>query len=353
MHGRTYEPEIGLYFYRARYLHPELGRFLQSDPNGYEDSLNMYQAFNQNPVNFVDPFGEDVWGACAKSYGALLRPTENKDIIKKQWRAYKLFFEGISNAAIQTFLLPAKYMTLPFRIAFGFDFNVGVNFTGDGSILQGEVGKKNRLDIVKEQTVVLPLIGSVKQVREDIKSGNLDNILRTGGSFYFNALFWGSVYKLGPTRGQDTFLIRNRVLKNIEESRKARASSNFLEYAKWDDIYQSVEKLDFSTSPDKAVFYSGPGNKKLALDFANRYDATPINYTFGGKYLESLDVYSNFSSRRADLIMLRASEKYTSGVSGKITLFVKGSLPNRVFRSVEEPILKLNINVTKWQFMGY
>ena len=58
MHGRDYEPEEGLYYYRNRYYHPELGRFLQQDPNGYEDSLNMYQAFNQNPVNFVDPFGE-------------------------------------------------------------------------------------------------------------------------------------------------------------------------------------------------------------------------------------------------------------------------------------------------------
>jgi RHS repeat-associated protein len=58
MHGRTYEPEVGLYYYRNRYYHPELGRFLQQDPMGYEDSMNLYQAFNQNPVNFTDPFGE-------------------------------------------------------------------------------------------------------------------------------------------------------------------------------------------------------------------------------------------------------------------------------------------------------
>jgi RHS repeat-associated protein len=57
MHGRDYEPEIGLYYFRNRYYHPQLGRFLQQDPNGYEDSQNMYQAFNQNPVNFTDPFG--------------------------------------------------------------------------------------------------------------------------------------------------------------------------------------------------------------------------------------------------------------------------------------------------------
>ncbi|MFW9880716.1 MAG: RHS repeat-associated core domain-containing protein [Candidatus Thorarchaeota archaeon] len=35
-------------------------RFLQTDPMGYEDSLNLYQAFNQNPVNFVDPLGLQI-----------------------------------------------------------------------------------------------------------------------------------------------------------------------------------------------------------------------------------------------------------------------------------------------------
>jgi RHS repeat-associated protein len=33
-------------------------QFLQTDPMGYQDSMNMYQSFNQNPVNFVDPMGE-------------------------------------------------------------------------------------------------------------------------------------------------------------------------------------------------------------------------------------------------------------------------------------------------------
>jgi RHS repeat-associated protein len=57
--GRSYNHITGLYYYRARYFHPELGRFIQADPMGYKDSMNMYQAFNQNPVNFVDPFGKN------------------------------------------------------------------------------------------------------------------------------------------------------------------------------------------------------------------------------------------------------------------------------------------------------
>ncbi|MCP4147761.1 MAG: hypothetical protein GY757_08415, partial [bacterium] len=56
-HGRTFEPEVGLYYYRYRYYFPRIGRFLQNDPLGYQDSMNMYQGFNQNPVNYVDPMG--------------------------------------------------------------------------------------------------------------------------------------------------------------------------------------------------------------------------------------------------------------------------------------------------------
>ena len=36
---------------------PRIGRFLQPDPMGYEDSMNLYQGFNMNPVNFTDPMG--------------------------------------------------------------------------------------------------------------------------------------------------------------------------------------------------------------------------------------------------------------------------------------------------------
>jgi RHS repeat-associated protein len=55
--GREYSPELNLYYFRARYFDPIMGRFLSVDPMGYKDSMNLYQALNQNPVNFVDPFG--------------------------------------------------------------------------------------------------------------------------------------------------------------------------------------------------------------------------------------------------------------------------------------------------------
>jgi RHS repeat-associated protein len=58
--GREYEPETNFYYFRARHLDPIMGRFLQTDPMGYQDSLNLYQALNMNPINFLDPFGLEI-----------------------------------------------------------------------------------------------------------------------------------------------------------------------------------------------------------------------------------------------------------------------------------------------------
>ncbi len=55
--GREYDPELNLYYFRARYYDPIMGRFLQTDPMDYQDSMNLYLAFNMNSINFGDPLG--------------------------------------------------------------------------------------------------------------------------------------------------------------------------------------------------------------------------------------------------------------------------------------------------------
>jgi len=52
------EPDAtGFAFYRARYYDPQTGRFLQRDPSGFSDGVNLYAYVGNSPSNFVDPLG--------------------------------------------------------------------------------------------------------------------------------------------------------------------------------------------------------------------------------------------------------------------------------------------------------
>lgn len=68
--GQLWMPDFGAYHYKARAYQPGLGRFLQTDPIGYQAGANLYAYVGGDPVNFTDPLGLQrlVWRCLIGSY---------------------------------------------------------------------------------------------------------------------------------------------------------------------------------------------------------------------------------------------------------------------------------------------
>jgi RHS repeat-associated protein len=56
--GREWIAELGIYDYRHRMYSPELGRFLQTDPTGFDaGDMNLFRYCGEDPVDGSDPMG--------------------------------------------------------------------------------------------------------------------------------------------------------------------------------------------------------------------------------------------------------------------------------------------------------
>jgi RHS repeat-associated protein len=55
--GREFDPETSLYYYRARYYDPSIGKFLSEDPSATSSAENLYEYVRNSPITLYDPSG--------------------------------------------------------------------------------------------------------------------------------------------------------------------------------------------------------------------------------------------------------------------------------------------------------
>ncbi|WP_289804810.1 RHS repeat-associated core domain-containing protein, partial [Dubosiella newyorkensis] len=73
--GEQYDPAANLYYLRARFYNPVIGRFIQEDTY-YGDGLNLYTYCHNNPVGYIDPSGHTTWD-CPNKQTAIQYLTDN------------------------------------------------------------------------------------------------------------------------------------------------------------------------------------------------------------------------------------------------------------------------------------
>jgi RHS repeat-associated protein len=89
--GQIWLAEAGLYHYKARAYHAELGVFMQSDPIGHSGGINLYAYVGGDPVNFTDPWGLVAEPGTCDENGCTAE-------VPKQRRVSSFWFSGFCHA---------------------------------------------------------------------------------------------------------------------------------------------------------------------------------------------------------------------------------------------------------------
>ena len=84
--GREYNAETGDYYFRARNMHPMVGRFMQKDPLGYIDGINDYIYVYNNSINYTDAFGEKRNPVVDFLFGGCLDLPKNWKCAENAWQ---------------------------------------------------------------------------------------------------------------------------------------------------------------------------------------------------------------------------------------------------------------------------
>lgn len=162
---REYDQETGMYFYRARYYDPKVGRFVTKDPIGFAGGdVNLYTYVRNNPVNYIDPAGlkwlrgESDKAAMGSDYAGskMLRPnspffTFIERYVPNTYETSKIHdamldILGIQDPFSNPITRAVSEITMPIAFEAALFINIWQTITGTEETIFGKKSKKNSSD---------------------------------------------------------------------------------------------------------------------------------------------------------------------------------------------------------------
>jgi len=234
--GYYYDAETGLYHVRNRMYHPLYGRWLQTDPSGFDDSYNRYQYCLSNPLTYVDPTGlaagaPGFWESMIPVWGSGRAAINDFQTGHWGW--------GIFNTvmAISDVFLLKSLVTAPFKLGGKLLFRQAVKEAGEQvgkeALEQGakEVGEQLAKDIA---------IGAGEQLAKDAPVSDLARrMIGYASSAEFKA---------------------NAALADFSERQIAQLAGRLAEYASAGMIRRTISTV--STTTADAIRISWLGGKR-------------------------------------------------------------------------------------------
>lgn len=195
-----------LLYYRARFYSPSIGRFVQADPIGYGDGMNMYGYVGGDPVNFTDPSGLTKENEIPEDRRQPAAPEGVQEVIitgtRDRWECLACAEPAPSLAMLDTIA----------SINFGNALQPGGDFAGNlGALASAETTPQKLENQCKSPAVQSALNhpGYKSMLREAWRMSRNRGNIEVGfnfGSYLFRGRGFGDVY---PGRDSNTIIFRD------------------------------------------------------------------------------------------------------------------------------------------------